>query len=122
MGFNTVAISMGEAKHASRYCGKLAPSIDCLVSPDNTPYKTYGMKKAGMKELMSFNVGKEAMKIISKGHRGGQVIGDPTAMPATFLVDTNGIIQFVHYNRDIADHVEQDVLQNAMSQMMTNQI
>lgn len=103
-GVLLVGISMGEPKHTKRYCGKLAPNVICLVREDTAGYEAYGLQQGGMRELMSFDVGKAIIKTVSLGHTGGKPIGDARMMPGTFVVDEAGIIQFAHYNDHIADH------------------
>jgi hypothetical protein len=97
---------MGEPKHITRYCGKIAPNITCMVWEDNTPYLAYGLQQGRSKEMMSWNVAKAAVKAVRQGHVGGQPIGDVRMMPGSFLVDTQGILRAVHYNDDIADHAD----------------
>ncbi|MBC8099916.1 MAG: hypothetical protein H7Y11_10775, partial [Armatimonadetes bacterium] len=37
-GLQVVAVGIGEPKHATRYCGTLAPGIDCLTRTDTDLY------------------------------------------------------------------------------------
>ena len=52
-GLRLQAIGLGEPKHARHFCGKLAPHITCHVDQDKKAYATYGLKQAGLKEMMN---------------------------------------------------------------------
>lgn len=99
-----VTVAMGEVKHATRYCGSLAPSVECLVHEDAAPYYAYGLRQGGVKELMSFDVVKAGMRATSKGFLGGQPVGDARMMPGMFVVDQNGILQYTYYSQHVGDH------------------
>jgi len=101
---------MGEPKHLNRYCGKLAPSLTCLVCEDEAAHRAYGLREGGLRELASLNVGKSAFRLVRNGVAGGVPSGNVRMMPGTFIVDTNGKIVHAHYNQDIADHIEFDHL------------
>jgi hypothetical protein len=104
VGLQVVAIAQGEPKHAQRYCGKIAPSIDCLIRDDTTVYKQYGLSRVGLKELTHSGNLSAGIRLMRNGVQFGQIIGDPAMMTGTFLIDTNGMIQFVHYNQHMGDH------------------
>ncbi len=95
---------MGEPKHAERYCGKLAPSVDCLTDETTAPYLTYGLSRGGAKELMSFDVAKAAVRAMARGNVQGKTIGDAQMMPGTFVIDRQGIIRYSYYSAHAGDH------------------
>jgi peroxiredoxin len=103
-GLQVVAVAMGQPKHAAQFCGSLAPSLRCLAHEDAAPYYAYGLSQANMGQLMGINVVKEGMEAATQGFVPGQVIGDPRMMPGTFIVDTQGIIVWRYYGKDVSDH------------------
>lgn len=105
-----VTVAMGEPKHIERYCGKLAPSIDCVARMDTDAYSAYGLQQAGLKEVVSVNTLKNGFKAITSGHVGGQIIGDARMMPGTFIVDKQGVIRWAYYSKDVSDHPAPDAI------------
>ncbi len=103
-GMQSVAVAMGETKHAERYCGELAPDVTCVLQEDADPYKAYGLTQGGVKELMSFDVLKAGIRSYAKGHRQGQVMGDTRMLPGAFIVDTHGKIRYAYYGKHAGDH------------------
>lgn len=96
---------MGEPKHSKRYCGQLAPSVTCLAQQDENPYLLYGLQQGGLKELMSLDVVKAGYRAFQQGYVGGTPIGDTRMMPGNFIVDQNGIVQYVFYAKHAGDHL-----------------
>lgn len=105
VGLQVVAIAQGEPKHAQRYCGKIAPSVDCLIRNDTTVYKQYGLSRMGLKELTHPRNITSGIRLMQNGVQFGQVIGDPAMMPGTFLIDTHGVVQFAYYSQHMGDHL-----------------
>ena len=102
-GLKIVAVGIGETKHARRYCGKLAPSIDCFTNEDTAVYGTYGLKQASMGQLLNPGMLKAAMRARSRGHSQGKATGDVKMLPGTFIVDADGIIQYTYYSDHAGD-------------------
>lgn len=95
---------MGEPKHAERYCGKLAPSITCLTNETTMPYETYGLQQGKLGELISPAVMVASVRALRRGSSQGEAIGDVKMLPGTFIIDKNGIIQYVYYSKHAGDH------------------
>lgn len=64
----------------------------------------YGLQQGGAKEFMSFDVLKAGFRAFSQGHTIGKPEGDVRMLPGNFLVDTAGIVRFVHYSDHAGDH------------------
>ena len=103
-GLKAVAVAIGQPKHARRYCGKLAPSLDCYTNQETDVYQTYGLRQGGLGQLLSFGVMKAGMRANVAGFRQGKATGDVKMLPGTFIVDTEGIIQYAYYSRHVGDH------------------
>jgi hypothetical protein len=112
-----IAIGMGEPKHAVRYCHKLAPKVECLVQNNTEPYKIYGIHHGNLNEVFSLDLLKAGLRSISQGHLPGQPTGDVQMMPATFVVDTHGIITYTYYSKHPGDHPEIPVLLGQVKQL-----
>ncbi len=103
-GIQVLVVAMGQPKHITRYCGRLAPSIDCVVHETTQPYDAYGLIQGSWKEFVSFDVLKAGVHAYFKGHTTGQMIGDPRMMPGSFIVDQQGKIAYSYYSEHVADH------------------
>jgi len=99
-----VALALGEPKHAERYCGKLAPSIDCYCNQEADVYEAYGLQRAGLTSLLNPGLAKATMRAASRGHAQGKATGDVKMLPGTFIVDTEGIIRYAYYSSHAGDH------------------
>jgi len=99
-----VAVALGEPKHAERYCGKLAPSIDCYCNQEADVYEAYGLQRAGITSLLNPGLAKATMRAASRGHAQGKATGDVKMLPGTFIVDTEGVIRYAYYSSHAGDH------------------
>ncbi len=99
-----VVIAQGQPKHAERYGIRLAPSLTSLVRDNTDVYASYGLERANLSQLASLEVLRGGARAFSQGYIGGPIVGDPTMMPGTFIVDGNGVLRFAYYSRNISDH------------------
>jgi peroxiredoxin len=109
-GLKLVAVAMGEPKHARRYCGKLTADITCLSNKMGEVYRAYGIGKAGWTDALNPDLIKASIRAAAAGHVQGQATGDVAMLGATFIVDTEGIIRYAHYNSHAGDHPDLDRL------------
>jgi len=116
-GLRITAVGLGEPKHAQRYCGKLAPSIDCLTQTTTEPYYAYGLRQATAKELLSVSLFTASARALVNGHRQGEATGDVKMLPGTFIVDREGTIIYTYYSSHAGDHPGIDDLVEAARQI-----
>jgi peroxiredoxin len=109
-GLQIVGIAMGQSKHAERYCGKLAPGMTCLTDETTLSYQTYGLQQGKLAELISPSVVAASVRALARGSSQGKAIGDAKMLPGTFIVDQQGIIQYVYYSQHAGDHPRIDDL------------
>ncbi len=114
-GLRLQAIGLGEPKHARHFCGKLAPHITCHVDQDKKAYATYGLKQAGLKEMMNPAMVIASMRAAASGHVQGEATGDTWMLPGTFVVDGDGIIQYAYYSHHAGDHPDINLLLKTLS-------
>lgn len=103
-GLQVVTVGMGEPKHAERYCGKIAPNVQCLADESHEAYYTYGLAPGGLKELASLSVLKAGRRAYKTGARQGETIGNAKMLPGTFIVDRAGKLQYTYYSAHAGDH------------------
>lgn len=78
--------------------------FEIICDPDQTIYKKLNIRGAySMTEMIS----KEALEKIStanrKGLKHGKYEGNEQQLPAVFLINEDGIVEYSHYGKDIAD-------------------
>ncbi len=121
-GLQLVALALGEPKHAERYCGKLAPHLECFADDKNDGYYAWGLRQGTAGEIFSngLNVLKASAKALAAGHMQGASTGDAAMMPGTFIVDRNGVIQYAYYSQYAGDDPAIAILINEASRLQAN--
>ena len=95
---------MGEPKHARRYCGKLTADITCLTNKAGDVYQAYGIGRMGWSTALKPGQAKASLRAAAAGHVQGKATGDVARLGATFIVDSEGVIQYAHYDSYAGDH------------------
>ncbi len=103
-GLRSVAVGLGQPKHALRYCPSLAPSATCVVGHGTEAHIAYGLKRGGLLQLAGPQVIASGVRATSKGIVQGATTGDPTMLSGTFVVDQDGVIQYAFYSANAGDH------------------
>jgi peroxiredoxin len=104
-GVQLLAVGLGRAEHAARYCGKLAPSMTCFAATSNKPYYLFGLRQSTLGEAASnaFNLARATIKAIGSVQVQGAETGDRAMMPGTFIVDRAGVIRYAYYSAYAGD-------------------
>ncbi|MEO8610865.1 MAG: peroxiredoxin-like family protein [Chloroflexota bacterium] len=99
-GLQLVTLALGETKHAERYCGKLAPHLECLADDKNDGYYAWGLQQASNGEMFKYGIDilKASAKAAASGHMQGAATGDIRMLPGTFIIDRDGIVQYAYYS------------------------
>jgi hypothetical protein len=104
-----LAVGIGKPKHADRYCGRLAPSISCIVSETHELHTRYGIRRSsGASEIVRSLA--PSVRALQAGHFQGAATGDIRLKHATLLVDVEGIVVLSQYGDFVGDHPDIDTL------------
>lgn len=104
--FGIVAIFDSPLDNLQRHAeGHHAP-FPILADESNQYYEAYGVEHsvAGVLKGMVMRM-PTLIKCMAKGYVPTTIKGSMTTMPADFLIDEEGVIQFAHYGRDEGDHL-----------------
>lgn len=96
-GLTSVAIGIGEPKHARRYGEQLAPHTHCLVTNGTEAHRAYGVARGNLLQLSGLRTVGAALRAAGGGHTQGAATGDMQMLSATLLIDTRGTVRFSHY-------------------------
>ncbi len=122
-GVRVAAVTMGKPYEAKMFCAQRNPDIVCLSNPDQSAYQTYQIGRMGAKELLDPGLALNGARIALKGGYKSSLRKDMdmTQLGATFIIDNQGVLRFVHYNRNQYDHPEVAKLKATVKDLqMTN--
>jgi hypothetical protein len=105
-GLRTVAIGLGQPKHAQQFGGTLAPSVACLTNEEPVLHESFGIGNGNILQLMSPDAIKSGARAAKKGFSQGKATGDTTRLTGTFIVDQTGTIRAAYYGRNAGDHAD----------------
>lgn len=112
VGLQLLAVGLGEAKHAERYCGKLAPSQTCFASTTNDPYHEWGVYQFTAKDMLvnGLKLVAATQKARANGQTQGEATGDIAMSSGTFIVDAAGAVRYAYYSKFAGDDPDIDEL------------
>lgn len=103
-GLNSVAVGIGEPKHAINFCGQLAPSLTCLVNKTIDVHLTYGLQRGGWHTMLNPQLYANSARAAAAGLTQGQATGDIAMLGGIFVVDQPGLIRYSYINEVAGDY------------------
>lgn len=107
----------GNPAQAASLCRQYRVEFPCLADPDLDAYRTFGLKRGSMAEVVGPGTWLKAAGAMSRGHFGGRVIGDVMQLPGTFIVDRAGVVRFAKYAEHAGDHPAIEDLLSALREI-----
>lgn len=80
----------------------LGAAVDQIADPHCELYRSFGLAKAKLWQVLRPRVFLRASKVIARGLRGGRLAGDGLQLPGTFLIKDAEIV-CSHLAEDVAD-------------------
>jgi peroxiredoxin Q/BCP len=104
-GAGVVLIGQGDPDEARDFLDRKQVGFDCLIDPDRTSYRAYGLRRARPGQVFGPRVGAAFLRtnLNRDTRQGGLHGGSFWQMPGTFVVDRNGTVRLAHRNRHVAD-------------------
>lgn len=88
-----------------RYVGNKKSPFPMLSDRGKRIYKTYGITKSSASGAIRLLLHPQLIiKALRNMYKNMEVDADPKLMPASFLIDTDGIIQMAYYGKHFGDH------------------
>jgi len=109
-GGDVVAIFQNPGGEAREFCDERGIGLDCLGDPRRDGYDAVALKKGSWKEYLGPAVLMRQVQAARSGHKPGLPKGSVAQRPGTFVVGTDGLIVFAHYNIDSSDNPTTDAV------------
>lgn len=118
-GAGIVLIGQGAPSDAAEFTERLAQPFECLVDPDLSAYRAFGLRTARLGQVFGPPVALPFLRdnlrreTLQRGLHGGRFM----QMPGTFVIDTRGVVQLAHRNRHIADTPPHDEILQVLNRL-----
>ncbi len=104
-GLKSVALGIGQPKHAAHWGRKLAPSVLCLSNETNAVHYLYGLKRnSGTDWVFKTGLYVASVKAAASGVGQGAATGDISMLGGIFIVNREGVIQYSYANDFAGDY------------------
>lgn len=104
-GLKSVALGIGQPKHAAHWGGKLAPSVLCLAVEANGVHYSYGLgRHQGLGWMFKPGLYAASAKAAASGLTQGEATGDIAMLGGIFIVNREGIIEYSYANDFAGDY------------------
>jgi peroxiredoxin len=109
-GADVVAVFQYRADPTFHFCRKRGVPFDCLGDPERAGYHAVGLERGSAREYIGPQLAKGFLRAARHGALPGKPEGDVAQRPGTFVVSTDGIVAFAHYNTDSSDNPDTEEL------------
>lgn len=103
IGGEVAAVLMGSPVQVANYRKSLGIEYPCLCDTAREAYRAYGLDAGSLGQVARPSIWAAGLKALLIGGIGWPT-GDVRQMPGSFIVDTNGEIQFAHRAKTSADY------------------
>lgn len=104
-GLKSVALGIGQPKHAAHWGSKLAPSVLCLAVEANGVHYSYGLRRnTGTDWIFKTGLYVASVKAAASGVGQGQATGDIAMLGGIFIVNRDGVIEYSYANDFAGDY------------------
>jgi peroxiredoxin len=115
-GAAVVLVGLGSPEQARDFCERRRVPFACVVRPDGAVHRAYGLRRGNLNQLAGPRVWAPWLRDQLTGKRQGRFgQGDPARLPGTFVVDTEGVVRFVHGGRRSNDNPSNDEVLAALA-------
>lgn len=108
-GGDVVLVTMDDPEHLHVFKQRWQLPFVCLADPQQVGYRAFGCPRGSLFAIAGPAMWWRAIKSLFR-HGAGRVRGDPWQLPGSFVIDTDGRLQFVHRSRHSADWASPDEL------------
>ncbi len=118
LGVNVAAVTLGKPAEAKLFCAQRSSDLNCLSDPHQLAYSTYGIGRMNLlTNWLHPQTWMGYVRTWRAGFRARLTDTDMLRLSATFVIDTQGVVRFAHYNRFTSDHPDWGQVQTATKQV-----
>jgi len=106
-GVEVVCVAQGDHKTGKAFSILMDLPYPILMCGDDTAvFRAYGLGRGTLGQLFGLGSVVRGLQALFAGHRQGKLVGDGFQMPGMFLIDTEGVVRFVHRPRHAGDNYD----------------
>jgi peroxiredoxin len=106
-----LAIFQSDENDMKQYVANQTPSFPLFSDSERVYYSKFGVETSTWAYIMGALKLGQLIKAYRKGFSIKKSMGPKTTVPADFLVDEKGVIQYAYYGKDISDHLDIDTVE-----------
>jgi D-cysteine desulfhydrase len=100
---NLLIVLQSPPESVQAFYGETGIPFTFVCDPDEKIYQLYGVEPGSIFQYLTPGVIKKALKAKKKGYRHGKKEGREMQLPALFLVDPDGKVEYAFYGRHVGD-------------------
>jgi len=106
LGSRVVLVGQGTAAEGAAFAHRLHVPFSCVVDPDRTAYRAYGLTQGRLLQVAGPSVAGTFVRanLRRETQQRGLHGGNFWQMPGTFVVDESGVVRLAHRNRHVGDN------------------
>jgi len=88
-----------------KYAGKQLPNFPIIADESENIYRKYKIQSSNMAKLKTMKRLATMIEFTKKGFLSLKAFNEQPILPADFLINTNGSIDYCYYGKDMGDHL-----------------
>ena len=109
-GARLAVMTLGQPAETGEFCGERAPGVACYSDAAAEGFRTYGLTRGNLLQMLGPDSVLAAIKASSEGHMLGKVAADPWQMPGTFIIDRQGTLHLAYYSKHAGDYPAENLI------------
>lgn len=103
LGAQVFVVLQSEPASVRAHLGEREMASRIICDPQLALFRLYGVESGNVFQYLTPSVLKKASQAKRQGFSHGMKEGLEMQRPATFIIDSTGVVRFVHYGKDIGD-------------------
>lgn len=117
LGAQVFVVLQSEPASVRAHLGERDMASKIICDPQQALFRLYGVGPGNVFQYLTASVLKKAWQAKRRGFSHGMKEGLEMQCPATFIINSAGVVRFVHYGRDIGDVPENAELLERLASM-----
>jgi len=118
-GGDVAVVTMGSVEQTAAFRGRHQLAFACLADPDRKAYEAFDVRRGTTGQIVGPAVWGAGLKAMLRAGVG-KPVGDVMQLHASFVIDTEGIVRYVHLPKNSADRSTNDELITALAPFSRN--